>query len=66
MKYSNLSEEFMKKLPMYKTAYSPLHHVYVGIEKVRYDSFGDPILDCVTANKEAISFRVSELENFCL
>lgn len=61
--------DFLKKLPLYKTAYSPLYETFVGILKVRYDDLDGPILDCHVAGQspEQITlFRVSELENFVL
>jgi hypothetical protein len=61
--------DFLKKLPLYKTAYSPLYETYVGIVKVRYDDLGEPILDCRVAGHDADQitlFRVCELENFVL
>lgn len=58
--------DFEKKLPLYKTAYSPMMSCYVSIKKIRIDTRGEYILDCETGNKERISFRVTELINFCL
>lgn len=66
-----LEAEFIKKLPRYKTAFTPLHNSYVAIKKVRFDEDGNPILDCSVWNDEEkihwdCMFRVNELTNFCL
>ena len=60
--------DFQKKLPLYKTAYSPVWGTYVGIKKVREDENGRPILDCTIAGRpeEIVMFRVDELTNYCL
>ncbi len=61
--------DFLKKLPLYRTAYSPLYETFVGIRKVWYDDLGEPILDCHVAGQDpgqSTLFRVCELENFVL
>lgn len=61
---------FAEKLPMYKTAYSPLYERYVAIRNVRYDSDNRPIIDASFGLHddvdEYILFRPEELTNYCL
>jgi hypothetical protein len=64
-----MDTDFLKKLPLYKTAYSPLYQTYVGIENVYYDEAGEPIIAGRVAGHELdriTLFRVCELDNFVL
>lgn len=64
-----MDTDLLKKLPLYKTAYSPLYQTYVGINNVYYDVDGEPILSCRVAGHEPdriTLFRVCELDNFVL
>lgn len=65
---SFLEDDFFKKLPLYKTAWSPLHGEYVSIKNVRYDSDKRPILDCTigSLNGQIHLFRVEELTNYVI
>jgi hypothetical protein len=61
--------DFLKKLPLYKTAFSPLYETYVGIVSVYYDDAGEPIIAGRVAGHEPdriTLFRVCELDNFVL
>ena len=67
--FENPLSDFRKKLHLYKTAFSPLYDTYVGIQRVREDEDGFPILDCTVAGWRKdilVSFRPHELESFCL
>lgn len=59
--------DFLKKLPLYKTAWSPTYRTYVALLGVTHDRSGEPILigqlACTTNN---YLFRVEELADFCL
>lgn len=59
-------DEFFEKLPLYKTAWSPLYREYVSIKKVRHDSDQRPILDCTVGSLDGQVhlFRVEELTNY--
>lgn len=64
--HSFAGDDFFEKLPLYKTAWSPLYGEYVSIKKVRYDSDQRPILDCTvgSSNGQTHLFRVEELTNY--
>jgi len=67
--FENPLSDFRKKLHLYKTAFSPLYDTYVGIQNVREDEDGFPILDCTVAGMSKdvlVLFRPSELKSFCL
>jgi hypothetical protein len=60
---------FEKKLPLYRTAWSPLYETFVGIKKVRQDDTGRYILDCTIAGypeDQIVLFRPEELERYVL
>ena len=59
--------DFEAKLRLYKTAFSPLHDTYVGIQNVRKLSDGSYVLDCVVPFfEDLIMFRPHELTNFVM
>lgn len=60
--------DFLKKLPRYKTARSPVYDCYVGIDSVRYDDDGEPIITghLGIAPDIPMLFRPWELEHYCL
>lgn len=61
--------DFEKKLPIYKTAFSPTHDTYVGICGVFKDIMGRYIVEATVAGQpkdRLYIFRVEELTNYCL
>ena len=59
--------DFEAKLHLYRTAFSPIHNTYVGIECVRKLSDESFILDCVVPFKEdLVMFRPHQLTNFVM
>ena len=56
----------MKKLKLYKTAYSPMFKQFVVIAKVREDIRGVPIIDARFDDGQLIMFRQQELTDYCL
>jgi hypothetical protein len=61
-----MDANFLEKLPMYKTAYSPLYDAYVGIKEV-VNGAGGILLRCnVVGMDNEILFNVEELEDYCL
>ena len=61
--------EFIAKLPLYKTAWSPVHDRYVGIRSLHQDENGDHIISAHvqgTPDDQIVLFRTTELTQFCL
>jgi len=60
--------DFQKKLPLYKTAYSPNLGVYVGIANVFFNEDWDEW--CIQArpagDTRLFTFTPDELTNYCL
>jgi hypothetical protein len=63
--------EAQPKQKLYKTAYSPMYGVYVGIDRAHQDDDGVWIYTChstyvTTASFNDMLFRETELSQFCL
>jgi hypothetical protein len=59
--------DFLKKLPRYKTAWSPTYNCFVGIVKVWEDDYAMPIIQARLAyTDQLVLFRVEELTDFVL
>ena len=57
-----------KKQELFKTAFSPLFHRFVRIEKAYQDDRGEWIFACIGAHPGSSNwlFRETELTDFCL
>jgi hypothetical protein len=55
-----------KKETLYKTAFSPMHQMYLGIKSSWIDTDGQWIFKGKLENGEEHFFRKNELENFVL
>ena len=64
-----MDPDFMAKLPMYKTAWSPIHDRYVGLLSTWRDQNGAPVIKAHvqgTPEGETVLFRATELTGYVL
>ena len=59
--------DFLKKLPLYQSAYAPGYKSFIAIVKVWNDDNGQPIIQGRLAYQTSLTlFRVEELTDFVL